>query len=119
MSVTLGIVLLILAVVGCACGPDDGHTLDPEETFTAFCSNLFACPDTTEAMLEYGSQSGCEDVHRMDYEDRTPTCRNQVLALEDCLSTLTCRELEVYVEVGGSACDDERERLGQEGCMGL
>src|SRR5690606_19480642 len=67
-----------LLVFTTACGPSDEPGLDPEETITAFCEALFACPDA-RAMETYGSREGCEDVHRMDYEDRDPICQEAVL----------------------------------------
>lgn len=102
------------------CGPETAPEpgLDPEETFTAFCEALFACRDEESAFL-YGSQEGCEDAHRMNYEDRSPLCQEHVLALEDCLSMLTCDEIQDYVDATGSACDDERSRLGEAGCSAL
>lgn len=103
-----------------SCGPEvnPGSSLDPEETFTAFCNALLACPEEN-AMASYGSQEGCEDTHRTNYEGRSRSCQHHVLLLEDCLSTLTCYELRDYVEVRGSLCDDERDRLHQAGCTGL
>ena len=103
--------LLITLSVGC-CGPEiqEHPEFDPEETFTAFCEALFACPEE-EAVGLYESQEGCEDVHRMNYQERNSTCKERVLMLEDCLADLTCQELDDYVEARGSACDDERDHL--------
>lgn len=96
------------------CGPEtsDDSVLDPEETFTAFCETLFLCPEV-DAMGYYGSQEGCEDVHRADHQERDQVCREIVLMLEDCLAELTCLELE------DNGCSDLRTRLGQEGCRPL
>lgn len=101
-----------LLVFTTACGPSDEPGLDPEETITAFCEALFACPDA-RAMETYGSREGCEDVHRMDYEDRDPICQEAVLVLEDCLADLSCQDL---VDDG---CGDLRLGLGQQGCQPL
>jgi hypothetical protein len=115
MSVLSRVSTSVAMAVVLACGPtDDAPELDPEEVFTAFCSTLFACPDVTDAMDTYGSRAGCEDVHRMDHEMRNATCRPRVLMLEDCLATLTCLELDDYVQATGSACDEERFRLLEE-----
>jgi hypothetical protein len=119
MSAMRRFVVVAITMMGCACGPEiDDAVLDPEETFTAFCSNLFACPDMTDAQIDYGSKSGCEDVHRADYDMRSSLCRNRVLVLEDCLASLTCQELDDYIEATGSACDEERSNLKEE-CTGL
>jgi hypothetical protein len=95
------------------CGPEASQEpeLDPEETITAFCETLFACPEE-EAMATYGSLNGCKDVHWRDYEERNPTCREIVLVLEDCLAGLNCDELE-------DSCSDWRLRLGREACAPL
>jgi hypothetical protein len=89
------------------CGPevDQGSGLDPEETFTAFCEKLFACPEEF-ALETYGSQKGCEDVHRADYEGRDRTCKEVVLIAEDCMAKLSCNELP----------SDCKIRLDEEGC---
>jgi hypothetical protein len=95
-----------------ACGPSPGEpALDPEEVFTAFCANLFACPDATDAIGAYGSQERCEDVHRMNHDLRDAECRSRVLALEDCLASLACEELRDYIHASGSSCDEERLHL--------
>lgn len=111
-STSLVLVFTLLVMPHCGPGDSPAPGLDPEETFTAFCETLFTCPDVG-AMLDYGSQEGCEDVHRMNYDDRDSTCRVRVLMLEDCLSDRTCQEIDDYVEVRGSACDDERSHLSE------
>lgn len=114
MKAVVSIVFTIMTSMMIACGPTDDPDLEPEEVFTAFCANLFACPDANDAMGVYGSQEECVDVHHMDHERRDTTCRPRVLLLEDCLATLTCHELEDYIQATGSACDDERLHLVEE-----
>ena len=109
---TLWLVFALLLTTQCGPEVSDGSDLDPEETFTAFCETLFACPEAG-AVESYGSQVGCEDVHRMDYEDRDSVCREAVLVLEDCLAGLSCHDLV------NNGCGDLRLRLGQQGCWPL
>lgn len=114
MKATSGVVLAVVWSIMVACGPADDPDLDPEDVFTEFCSRLFACPDTTDAMGTYGSHRECVNVHHMNYENRDAVCRPRVLSLEDCLATLTCDELEDYIQATGSDCDDERLYLLDE-----
>lgn len=105
----------ILAVlIGLACGPSDDPGPDPDEVFAEFCANLFSCPETTNAIGTYDSEEHCEDLHRMDHDDRDATCRSRVLALESCVAALTCQELEDYIQATGSPCDEERLYLLEE-----
>lgn len=90
---------------GSACGPEHTEGPDPEPIIEAFCENLFQCPEV-EAMLGYDSIEECEAIHRDDYEIRDSVCRERVLRLEECLSELTCEELDV-----DRPCSDERDFL--------
>ena len=106
--------LIAMLLLTTQCGPEvsDEPDLDPEETFTAFCETLFACPEAN-AEDDYGTRDGCEDVHRTDYEERDSTCQDAVLLLEDCLAALSCYDL-VH-----DSCGDLRLQLGQQGCWPL
>lgn len=101
-----GLILsLVLWTLGSACGPEHSQEPDPDEIIAAFCENLFACPETI-AVLGYDSIDYCETVSRDDYEMRDSACRQRVLLLEECLSELTCEELDV-----DQPCSDERNFL--------
>ena len=101
-----GLILsLVLWTFGSACGPEHSEGPDPEEIIAAFCENLFECPETI-MMLNYDSIDYCETIHRDDYEMRDSVCRERVLELEECLSELTCEELDV-----DQPCSDERNFL--------
>jgi hypothetical protein len=102
MKTPTDLLAFTLLSIGSACGPElSNDEPDPEQIITAFCDNLFRCPDTI-TMLGYGSVEECETIHRGDYEMRDSTCRDRVLRLEECLSELTCEELDV-----DRPCSDE------------
>jgi hypothetical protein len=101
-----------LLLIGPACGPGPSSDADPEQIITAFCDNLFQCPETV-AMLGYDSRDECETIHLNDYEIRDTTCRERVLMFEECLSELTCDDL-----ADDRPCNEERSFL-TERCSGL
>ena len=111
------IVFVAILISEIACGPDamGEPRQDAEEIIAAFCNNLFECPQS-EGMLTYGTVDKCEEVHRDDYEERDPVCRERVLLLEECLSELKCDDFES--DDGINPCSDERAHLSER-CRGL
>lgn len=113
MRTFLCLLVLVLSPVGLACGPElPNDEPSPEQIITAFCDNLFRCPEIRE-MLGYDSIADCETIHRTDYEIRDSTCQQRVLLFEECLSGLPCEELAI-----DRPCSDERDFL-TERCHGL
>ncbi|MBQ9396848.1 MAG: hypothetical protein IJU23_15210 [Proteobacteria bacterium] len=119
---TLGIISLVFAAVACDDDKKDdggnGNTSSAtsvNEAFDKACSKYASCAGQQGADSEAYNECVIEFYDTYDVDGEVPSeCKSEAIALFECMSKLSCEQLEEEYE-DGTNCGDESYAL--EDCL--